>query len=96
MITGCIYLDLTFDPMAVAPGELHDAHDRRVLQRLSSCPDGVRVIVDIGRRKWVTHDAAVWLHEHDHRLQIEIRGEDPDAVRQFIRAGRAGRWDAIA
>ena len=66
--------------------------DRHLLDVLSRVPDGASVIVEIGCRKFVTQDAAIWLHEHDHRLEIEIHGTDPDAVARFIRAGRSGEW----
>lgn len=89
MIGGVIRIDLS---------EVDDSFyqlqrsDRHRLDVLSLVPDGVRVIVDIGDRRHVTQDAAVWLHEHDHRLEIEIHGTDPKAVADFIRAGRSGEW----
>lgn len=89
MITGSVYVDLTKEP------DVADSLDRRQLAVLEDCPDGARVVVDIGRRAFVTHDAAVWLHDHDHRLQIEIHGTNPGAVTRFVRAGRAGDWSVI-
>lgn len=88
MITGATYVDLK-----VEPGTF-DNRDRRRLDLLSRCPDGSRVIVDIGRRRHLSEDAARWLHDNDHRLAIEIVGEDPDAVGVFVRAARAGDWSA--
>lgn len=87
MIAGAVKLDLSREP----EGE-HLSRDRRLLQVLELCPDGARVVVDIGSRKYVSQDAARWLHEHDHRLQIEVIGTDPTAVLRFVLAGRAGDW----
>jgi hypothetical protein len=89
VITGCVYVDLTVDPDDFS-------RDRRQLAVLEHCPDGARVVVDIGRRRYVTHDAAIWLHEHDHRLAIEIHGVEPDAVLRFVQAARAGDWSVVA
>ena len=90
MITGSVIVDLSSDP-----GE-NFTRDRHRLAVLEHCPAGARVIVDIGSRTFVTHDAAVWLHEHDHRLSIEIRGSDPQAVLRFVLAGREGDWSVVA
>lgn len=90
MITGSIYIDLTREPTAERPNR-----DRRALAILEQCPDGARVIVDIGRRTLVTSDAAAWLHEHGARLLIEVRGTRPIAVSHFIAAARAGDWSAV-
>ena len=89
MIGGEVYIDLTLEP------EVGGSRDRRRLQSLAACPDGASVIVDIGRRKFVTGDAARWLHEHDHRLAITIRGVDPLAVARFVSAARAGGWSVV-
>ena len=42
----------------------------------------------VGDRDFVSEDAARWLHEHDHRLQLDIRGTNPAAVQRFVRAAR--------
>lgn len=86
MIGGVVTVDLTVEP------ELFDSRDRQKLAVLGVCPDGVRVIVDIGRRQFVSQDAAFFLHEHDHRLSIEIHGEDPAAVLRYVQAARVGGW----
>lgn len=93
MITGSIYV-----PLPELKGDwLNQASaDRRALQVLDECPDGAVVIVDIGQREFVTEDAARWLHQHDHRLQIDIRGSQPIAVARFITAARAGTWSVVA
>lgn len=85
MITGEVVIDLSSegDP---------ERSDRRRLAVLEHCPEGSRVVVNIGDRLFVTQDAARWLHQHDHRLTIVICGSRPHAVAQFIRAARAGEW----
>ena len=88
MISGTVYVDLS----ACDYSTQLQRTDRHLLDVLTRVPDGARVVVDIGNRTHVTQDAAVWLHEHDHRLSIEIRGSVPEAVADFIRAGRAGEW----
>ena len=90
MIAGAVKVDLSREP----EGE-HLSRDRRLLQVLELCPDGARVVVDIGGRKHVSQDAAHWLHDHDHRLQIEVIGTNPAAVLQFVLAGRAGDWSVL-
>lgn len=92
MITGTVVIDLS----ACDYSSQMQRTDRHLLDVLNQVPDGARVIVNIGNRRHVTQDAAVWLHEHDHRLDIEIRGSSPDAVAAFIRAGRAGEWQVGA
>jgi hypothetical protein len=91
MISGTVYVDLS----ACDYTTQLQRTDRYLLDVLNRVPDGARVVVDIGARAHVTQDAAVWLHDHDHRLAIEIRGSVPEAVAAFIRAGRTGEW-AIA
>lgn len=91
MITGRVYISLVREP-----GGDDWGCDRRALMMLASCPDGAEVVVDIGARAYVSEDAAQWLHEHDHRLQIFIHGSNPSAVATFVRAARAGEWSVIA
>ena len=92
MISGSIRIDLAGDP----DDWLNAGHaDRRALEAMRMCPDGARVIVDIGNRWHVTDDAIGWLHEHQQRLDIEIQGADPAAVAKFVRAARAGTWRGI-
>lgn len=88
MISGTVYVDLS----ACDYSSQLQLTDRHLLDVLNRVPDGARVVVDIGGRLHVTQDAAVWLHDHDHRLDIEIRGAVPEAVAEFIRAGRTGEW----
>lgn len=95
MITGCVVINLANVDLAADPYSRQNT-DRHMLDVLRAVPDGARVVVDIGNRQHVSQDAAVWLHDHDHRLEVEIRGTDPAAVSRFIRAGRAGSWDVIA
>jgi len=90
VIRGEVYIDLTLEP------DTGSSQERRKLQVLQGCPDGAVVVVDIGRRNFVTHDAATWLHEHAGRLAITIRGTDPQAVAHFVSAARAGDWTAVA
>lgn len=88
MITGEVLVRLTTEP------EVGSTLDRRQLAVLDQCPDGARVVVDIGRRKYVPHDVVRCLHEHDHRLDITIRGESPNAIANFVQAARAGAVSA--
>lgn len=88
MISGTVYVDLS----ASDHSDLLQRTDRYLLDVLSMVPDGARVVVNIGDRQHVTQDAAVWLHEHDHRLVIDIQGTDPRAVARFVQAGRVGEW----
>lgn len=76
------------------PKERRDA-DRYALMVLPLCPDGAHVEVNLGTRRYVEQQVAALLHEHDHRLQIEIRGSDPGAVAQLVRAARSGEWEVI-
>ena len=93
MITGSIYINLP----ELKNDWLNQSHaDRRALTVLDDCPDGVTVIIDIGAREFVSQDAAIWLHKHDHRLQVDIRGSRPMAVARFIAAARAGSWEVVA
>ena len=91
MISGTVYVDLSASDYST---QLQRS-DRYLLDVLNRVPDGARVVVDIGSRQHVTQDAAVWLHDHDHRLDIEIRGTIPEAVAAFIRGGRAGEWSGV-
>lgn len=93
MITGSIYVSL---PERRDDWMWQGNADRRALRVLDECPDGAVVIVDIGDRDFVTDDAARWLHQHDHRLQIDIRGSRPAAVARFVTAARAGTWSVVA
>lgn len=89
MISGAITIDLS---QADFSSQLQRT-DRYLLDVLKRAPEGARVIVDIGDRQHVTQDAAAWLHDHDHRLEIEVHGTSPEAVARFIRAGRTGTWE---
>lgn len=93
MVTGAVYVDLTQEPDAAR--ETH-ARDRQRLAVLEHCPDGARVVVDIGRRQYVTDDAARWLHQHEPRLLIEIIGQRPEGVLRFVQAARADDWSIVA
>jgi len=86
VITGCILIDLSTEP---TPG---DNRDRRLLDQLTAAPDGCRVVVNIGNRRFISQDAARWLHDHDHRLFIEIQGARTAAVARFVQAARSGDW----
>lgn len=93
MIGGRIIVDLSAAD-ANAASEAHT--DRSRLQMLEHCPDGAEVTVFIGQRRYVSQDAAVWLHEHDSRLEITIEGADPDVVLKFVRSARSGEWSVVA
>ena len=89
MITGAVRIDLHGD----ADDWMNAGYaDRCALEVLRRCPDGARVIVDIGNRFHVTDDAVHWLHDHEQRLVIEIQGADPETVAKFVRAARLGTW----
>ena len=91
MIRGQITISLEREPDLANEG-----CDRRALGVLDRCPDGASVIVRIGRRRFVSQDAACWLHEHDHRLQITIDGDEPEGVLRFVQAARSGEWSVVA
>lgn len=93
MITGTILIDLSGVDESMA---VYQRGDRYLLDVLHMVPDAAHVVVDIGDRKFVTQDAATWLHEHEHRLSIEIRGTNPRAVQCFISAARSGEWAVVA
>ncbi|SDS21275.1 hypothetical protein SAMN04488570_1381 [Nocardioides scoriae] len=93
MITGNVYVDLrksSDDPYQECRA------DRRRLAVLERCPDGASVLVDIGRRQYISEDAARHLHEQDHRLAITIQGDLPEAVARFVRAARDAEWSVVA
>jgi hypothetical protein len=92
VITGTVFIDLSEVDTGMAQFQ---RADRYLLDVLSAVPDGARVVVNVGDRRYVSQDAAVWLHDHDHRLEIEIQGTDPRTVARFIRAARCGGdWQA--
>lgn len=87
MITGEIEVSLEREPDA------DDwARDRRALVVLDQCPEGAVVRVKVGRRRFISQDAAIFLREQDHRLAIVIVGSYPETVAQFVQAARAGDW----
>jgi hypothetical protein len=90
MITAEIEVSLEREPDHDDP-----SRDRRALGVLEQCPDGAVVRVRIGRRRFISQDAAVFLHEQDHRLVIIIVGVYPDVVGRFVQAARAGEWAVI-
>lgn len=90
MVTGCVRVDLSYEP------DVCETTDRRTLTVLEQCPDGVRVIVDLGDRRHITYDAVHYLHEHGSRLTIEVTGSNPETVALFVRAARAGDLAVIS
>ena len=97
MISGCVIIDLDDTSIELEEaGYDAGARDRRRLDILNRCPDGARVLVRIGRRRWISPDAARWLKDHEGRLQITIEGYEPESVLSFVLAARAGEWPAAA
>lgn len=90
MITGQITVSLQREPDADDWGR-----DRRALAVLDQCPDGATVRVDVGRRRFISQDAAAHLHHHDHRLAIVIDGAYPEVISEFIQAARTGEWAVV-
>lgn len=91
MISGTVDINLR---LVEKDSDLSQASsDRRALMVLGLCPDGVHVDVDLGGRRYVDQQVAALLHEHDHRLRIQIHGSDPRAVAQLVRASRSGQWE---
>lgn len=70
--------------------------DRAALQILDRVPDGAAVTVDIGSRRYVSEDAAIWINRHVDRLHVRIDGTDPDAVHDFVTAARSGQWSVLS
>jgi hypothetical protein len=64
--------------------------DRHRLDMLAWVPDGARVTIDIGTRRYVSRDAASILNQHSERLDLCIDGADPQTVHGFVRAARQG------
>lgn len=90
MVTGSLLLDLSTAPKAPTD----EGRDRRALAALECVPDGARVMVNIGDRRWPSLDAAIWLHHHADRLHLEIQGSLDANVRAWVHAVRAGQgWD---
>jgi hypothetical protein len=89
VITGTVYVDLRTEPVGY-----DDSRDRRRLAALDACPDGSRVVIDVGARSFV-YDLPYWLRGHADRLVIEVRGTDADAVAKLIRVARAGDWSVV-
>lgn len=91
MVTGSLLLDLSTAPKALTD----EGRDRRTLAALEYVPDGARVVVNIGDRRWPSPDAAIWLHHHADRLHLEIQGSPHADVRAWVHAVRVGQgWDA--
>jgi hypothetical protein len=93
VVTGALYVDLT----RTCPEDANEEArlDRHALQVLEGAPDGARVIVDIGRRQFVSTDVAVWLFRHGGRLLIEIVAHDPAALHRVVGAARSGEWSVV-
>lgn len=81
MITGTVVVNLT---LAEDGREQLDV-DRRALSVLPVCPDGAHVLIDLGARRYVSHEVAHLVHEHEHRLLLDIRGAHPAAVADLVR-----------
>jgi hypothetical protein len=90
-IRGEVYIDLRTEPSAE---EL--TRDRKALSILDHCPDGVRIVVDIGKRTYLNQDTAWWINRHADRLELTIRGAEVDAVARFVLGARAGDTGAVA
>lgn len=78
MITGTIVITLVIDNVAA---------DRKALGGLYALPDGVRVIVEVGSRKFVSNIAVDWLQAHADRVHLDVHGE-VEAVDAWVRALR--------
>lgn len=82
-VTGTLFLDISDE------GDWGD--DRRRLEPLQRTPDGAHVVIDVGARWTVSVDGAEWIHPHADRLDVEIVGTSPDAVRHWCSAARLGQ-----
>lgn len=89
-IAGRVTIDLSADLDTFDPG--YD--DRRRLDVLHRCPDGVEVVIQLGQRQYLTEGAVQWIHEHGDRLRITIEGPFPDTLMDIVRATRAGHLGA--
>lgn len=90
MVTGACYVDLSTEPT-----DVFDNRDRRELAALEFVPDGARLVVFVGARRWVTDDAARWLHNQSDRLLIEVQGSPNGDVRRWVEAIRTGKVGVI-
>ncbi|CAN5398296.1 hypothetical protein BH11ACT8_BH11ACT8_04340 [soil metagenome] len=91
-ITGSVTIRLYADDENLT---VLQSADRRALLCLAEIPDGAAVTVDIGERRYVSADAARWLHEHIDRLHLRIDGTKPEAVADFVKAARDGYWSVV-
>lgn len=88
MVTGSVRVDLSVEP------DTFSNADRNALAQLDQVPDGAHVVVDVGSRRFVSVDAAKWLHRNAHRLAIEIQGTPAADIRAWVDAARGGRlWE---
>ena len=93
MLTGSIYVDLSGDDAAD-----HVARDRHAISRarLDDAPDGTRVIVLAGRRRWALDPYVLeTLHTESGRLNIDIRGADGETIAAWHRAIKSGRAGVV-
>jgi hypothetical protein len=88
MLTASLVLDLAANPVH----SIRDADRQKVHQAgLDAAPDGTRVIVLVGSRRWSVDLFAVQtLHQHAARLHLDVRGNDGETITAWHRAIRDG------
>ena len=57
--------------------------NRQALAELDYLPDRARVIVNVGRRAFITTDAVNALQRHLNRLDLQLEGSDFQALRRW-------------
>lgn len=83
MTLHCVVtIDLSHPPENDDPWKSADWWDRRRLCDLDSIPNGTRVVVVLGERRYYTASAIGALRPHLDRLSIQIEGS----------AGTVARW----
>lgn len=60
-----------------------DADDRHRLDGLGRLPDGSRVVISVGSRKFVSSSAKAFIGPHVDRLVVQVEGTDSAAVAQW-------------
>lgn len=98
-VTGTLYLDLSWERPAGTDfnphfTDLEQGAVRRMRQdasRLEWVPDGVKVVVYVGARHYLPDGFILeQLRDASERLNIDVRGTDPEAIRTVMDAIRVG------
>lgn len=88
MIVGALHLDLSHVEELGYPQRLNE--DRKILDQLDRVPDGVKVTVYVGSRRFLGVGAMDYIHNNGQRLHIEIVGTEVTDVAALVRMTRSG------